>query len=86
MVANNAFEGISYVSDDPETLTLIMAVSSHDCDINIRFNNPKYDAPEQQTLQEFLALMMKLKTIIEEIGESYPEFKSMIHNGMKNRI
>jgi hypothetical protein len=50
MIASNAFEGLSYVSDDPETLRLIGLVSAHECDLNLRFKNPPLNAPEQQTL------------------------------------
>ena len=50
MIASNAFEGLSYVTDDAETLWLIGMVSAHECDLNLRFKNPPLNAPEQQTL------------------------------------
>lgn len=31
-------------------------------------------------------MMMKCRSLLQEIGEGYPEFKSMIENVMKNRI
>lgn len=47
MIANNAFEGLSYVSDDSETLALIGFISAYQCDANIRFKNPNISNCEQ---------------------------------------
>lgn len=87
MIAGEAFKDLSYVNDDPETLNLILLISTHSVDLNLKFKNGEFQNPEQSTLMEVLNLIMEeLRPLIANLEEENGDLHALIINAAKKEI
>lgn len=78
MIANKAFEDLSYVADDSFSLGLIALVSAQSADLNLTFANDFAAETEQDSLREVLAMLQGLSSMIPEYEEQFPELIKMV--------
>lgn len=64
MIANKAFEDLSYVADDSFSLGLIAIVNTQSADLNLTFSNDFAAESEQDSLREVLAMLQGLSEMI----------------------
>lgn len=78
MIANKAFEDLSYVADDPFSLGLIALVNAQSANLNLTFSNDFASESEQDSLREILGMLQGLSSMIPEYEEKFPELIKMV--------
>lgn len=66
MIANKAFEDLSYVADDSFSLGIIALVNVQSANLNLTFSNDFGKESEQDSLREILAMVQGFASMIPE--------------------